>query len=108
MKCVNDGFLNRAISEIVLPHPPEQVIRTMHSIASMTSPAVMNRVEPDEQPAVHGRGCNPKWREEVTKNHEPLKTLKAQRKARKAEGISGFLAFDFLCVSVVDRFFMDI
>jgi hypothetical protein len=35
--------------------------------------------------------------------------LKAQRKAREAEGIPGFLAFDFLCVlnaSVVDGFFM--
>jgi hypothetical protein len=42
----------------------------------------------------------------TSKNHEPLKT---QRKARKAEGVSGFLAFDFLCVlsaSVVNRFFM--
>jgi hypothetical protein len=59
--------------------------------------------------AVGGTGCNPEWREEVTKNHEPLKTLKAQRKARKAEGISGFLAFDFLCVLsvfVVIGFFM--
>jgi hypothetical protein len=34
----------------------------------------------------------------TSKNHEPLKTLKAQRKAGKAEGISGFLAFDLLCV----------
>ncbi|MDR0379661.1 MAG: hypothetical protein LBI62_06955 [Candidatus Accumulibacter sp.] len=36
----------------------------------------------------------------TSKNHEPLKTLKAQRKARKAEGIYGFFAFDCLCVSV--------
>jgi hypothetical protein len=58
-------------------------------------------------------GCNPKWREEVifwyretSKSHEPLK---AQRKAGKAKGISGFLALDFLCVlsaSVVIGFFM--
>jgi hypothetical protein len=41
----------------------------------------------------------------TSKNHQPLK---AQRKARKAESIPGFLAFDFLCVlcaSVVDGFF---
>jgi hypothetical protein len=49
------------------------------------------------------------WYREPLKNHEPLKTLKAQRKARKAEGISGFLAFDFLCalsVFVVIGFLM--
>jgi hypothetical protein len=34
------------------------------------------------------------------------KTLKVQRKAREAEGIPGFLAFDFPCASVVDGFFM--
>jgi hypothetical protein len=42
---------------------------------------------------------------------ELLKTMnhrdtEAQRKARKAEGIPGFLAFDFLCASVVNWFFM--
>jgi hypothetical protein len=37
-----------------------------------------------------------------SENHE------TQRKARKAEGIPGFLAFDFLCVSVVNRFFLEV